>query len=200
MRRQIPEIVVVEGIHDKQRVLEAVDAEVWVIGGDRVAHTFLAALQRAAKQRGIIILTDPDGPGERIRQRIAQSVPGCRQAFIPRVAALGAGCVGVEHATPSAVSRALQKARPEPAFCQESLDKHNATPQTAAFTLRDLVEYGLTGHPSAASRRQVVGERLGIGHGNGKTFLHKLNMLGVTRQELAAVVMEVNSQWGEQTE
>lgn len=200
-RPRIPEIIVVEGIHDKQRVLEAVDAEVWVTGGDRVAHTFLTALQRAASRRGIIVLTDPDGPGERIRRRVSQSVPTCRQAFIPRAAASGDGRVGVEYAAPEAVWQALSEARPKrDDDDRDKEDGQNVPWQTEEFTLLDLTRYGLAGAPAAAIRRQVIGERLGIGQGNGKAFLHKLNALGVTRQELAAVVAEVDRQWEERTE
>ncbi|MCL6637868.1 MAG: DUF4093 domain-containing protein, partial [Alicyclobacillus sp.] len=49
------------------------------------------------------------------------------------------------------------------------------------FTLADLVAAGLAHHPQAAARRQRVGEFLRIGYSNAKSFVRKLNVLGVTR-------------------
>ncbi|WDL99007.1 ribonuclease M5 [Alicyclobacillus sp. ALC3] len=170
----ISEVVVVEGLHDRQAVERAVQADVWVLGGDRVAHRTLAELRRAATSRGVIVLTDPDGPGERIRRRVADAIPGVRHAFLSRRLARSSHGVGVEHAPDEAIVEALLQARQTVA----------AEPATAAeFSLADLEAAGLVGTPDAAQRRQVVGEQLGIGYGNAKAFVRKLNVLGVTREE-----------------
>ena len=45
----------------------------------------------------------------------------------------------------------------------------------------DLVRHGLSGMPGSAARRAVIGAKLGIGYGNGKQFLYRLNHYGITR-------------------
>ena len=45
----------------------------------------------------------------------------------------------------------------------------------------DLVRHGLSGMPDSAARRAVIGVKLGIGYGNGKQFLYRLNHYGITR-------------------
>lgn len=169
------ELIVVEGLHDRQAVERAVIADVWVLGGDRIAHQTFSELRRAVDARGVIVLTDPDGPGERIRRRVADAIPGARHAFLPRHLAKGQKGIGVEHASNEAIVEALTQAR---------ATSNGRTPDgEAAFTLADLEAAGLAGTPEAAKRRQQVGEQLGIGYGNAKAFVRKLNVLGVTRDE-----------------
>ena len=38
--------------------------------------------------RGVIVLTDPDFPGEKIRKIITEHVPDCKHAFIDKKSAL----------------------------------------------------------------------------------------------------------------
>jgi len=169
-------LVVVEGLHDLQKVKAAVDADVWVLGGDRISHRTVAELRRAEATRGVIVLTDPDGPGEHIRRRLDALVPGCMHAYVTKAEALSGGRIGVEHASVAAVQRALSEVRTHaaatPDACQES-----------EYTLADLVAVGLTLHEEAAERRRQVGELLGLGYGNAKAFVHKLNALNVPREE-----------------
>ena len=63
----LKEVLVVEGKMDTVAVKKAVDAETIETGGFTLAPYTLAAIEVAYKKRGIIILTDPDGAGERIR-------------------------------------------------------------------------------------------------------------------------------------
>ncbi|QSO47919.1 toprim domain-containing protein [Alicyclobacillus mengziensis] len=178
-RLKIEEIIVVEGIHDKQAVLRVADADIWVLGGDRISHRLMAELTRAASKRGLIIMTDPDGPGERIRRRLEAVLPGSQHAFVAKSKALGDGAVGIEHASDDAIRAALKQVK-------RSRPISNAAPSTAfagQFTTADLVDAGLVGSTDAANRRQLVGEILGIGYGNAKAFLYKLNALGVERAE-----------------
>ncbi|WDM02914.1 DUF4093 domain-containing protein [Alicyclobacillus cycloheptanicus] len=209
-RPVVPEIVVVEGLHDRQAVERAVTADVWVLGGDRIARKTLSELRRAAHRRGVIVFTDPDGAGERIRRRVDEAVPGCRHAFLPRSAAVSARGIGVEHAAPEDIARALLHARGKtdgaaprpPARGDEAPaaptggDAMTQTDAPAAafggtFSMADLEQAGLVGEANAAARRQAVGDYLGIGTGNAKAFVRKLNALSVTRTEWEEAVKQV---------
>lgn len=175
MRISIAEIVVVEGIHDKQAVLQVANADVWVIGGDRIAHRFMEELKRASEARGILVLTDPDGPGERIRRRIEQAIPSCKHAFLAKRLATSKVGVGIEYASPMDILHALKGAR----LAQNQVDGRGE-PQ---FSRQDLVAAGLVDNACAAGRRSAMGDALHIGYANAKAFLHKLNALGVSREE-----------------
>ncbi|WP_273367611.1 toprim domain-containing protein [Alicyclobacillus herbarius] len=207
-RPRFAEVIVVEGMHDKQKLESVVDADVFVVGGDRVGRRVLDQLRRIRERRGLIILTDPDGPGERIRRRIDAHVPGCRHAFIPRREATDGRRVGVELASREAIVRALEGARAtrmtsaggreaEPAVGEEpglNLRNQAAVGTELAprrFTLAELTACGLAGSPGAAVYRQRVGEVLGIGAGNAKSFVKKLNLFGVTLAEWDAALAAV---------
>ncbi len=201
-RINIREIIVVEGLHDKQAVERVADADIWVLGGDRIARHLISELQRAARKRGVIIFTDPDGPGERIRRRMEPHLPGCKHAFVPKALATSDRAVGVEHASDEAILQALEHARPTVLTAADlnvpgmNTALNNAAGNgtgdtTVPFTLLDLIEAGLIHHPEAAARRQRVGEVLGIGYGNAKAFLRKLNVLGVDRVEFEQALKQL---------
>ncbi|WAH37316.1 ribonuclease M5 [Alicyclobacillus dauci] len=177
-RLSVSEVIVVEGIHDKQIVESIVDADVMVLGGDRIGRRTLDALRRAVEHRGVIVLTDPDGAGERIRRRVDQAVPGCKHAHLPRAQAISQQGLGVEHARPEDVLACILRARP-----MTSRERRENV-----FTQSDMLSAGLVGTPDAADRRTRLGAELGIGYGNAKAFLHKLNTLGVTREEWEAAL------------
>ena len=54
--------------------------------------------------------------------------------------------------------------------------------------MEDLQQAGLIGQDNAAAARQAVGKALGIGYGNAKAFLRKLNHYGITREAFLQAV------------
>ena len=80
----IKEIIVVEGRDDVTAVKRALDAELITTGGFGFPKGVMERIKAAQKRRGVIIFTDPDFAGEKIRKKIAQEVPGCKHAFLPR--------------------------------------------------------------------------------------------------------------------
>ncbi|MDT8903689.1 ribonuclease M5 [Anaeroselena agilis] len=172
----IREVVVVEGKKDVAAVKRAVEAECLVTGGFSLSRHLLAQIEAAYGRNGIIILTDPDSAGERIRKVLSARFPGAKHAFVPREAATANDDVGIEQAPAEAIRAALAKAR-----CQEWRPE-------AVFTMEDLLGAGLAGSPTAAARRAALGEALGIGYANAKTLLRRLNNYGVTRAEFTAAV------------
>lgn len=173
---RIREIIVVEGVHDRDRVLAAVDADVVVTGGARIGRAIFDLLGRVAATRGIIVLTDPDHAGEQIRRRVADRFPTCRHAYISRSEARSGRDIGVENAAPAAIVAALS-AQWTPSDCPKD-----------EFTKEDMVAAQLEGTPAAAARRSCVGAALHIGYANAKTFLKRLNAFGVTRDQFSDAV------------
>jgi ribonuclease M5 len=178
----IREVVVVEGKRDVEAVHRAVDAECLMTGGFALSPYSMAKIEAAYRRVGIIILTDPDSAGERIRKKLAEAFPEARHAFVSREAASANNDIGVEQADAAAVKAALAKAR-----CHQWR-------QQDEFTNSDLLAAGLAGTTDAMKRRILLGDRLGIGYANAKTFLRRLNHYGVTREEFAAAVAALEDQ------
>jgi len=172
-RPKIREVIVVEGKDDVAAVKAAVDAQTIITRGLGITKEIMQSIKRAQERCGVIVLTDPDGPGEKIRQKIQQEVPGCKHAYIYRDRRDKKCLVGVEYAQPEAIRQALKEA------------KATINADTiVTFTMNDLIGFGLAGHPEAQERRDMLGRLLGIGQTNAKQFLKRLNSYGISRQEV----------------
>lgn len=176
----IKEIIVVEGKADISAVKKAVDAQVISTSGLGINDKIINIIKKASKNRGIIILTDPDYPGKKIRNILSSEIENCKHAFIPRDKANKGGNIGVENASPEAIIEALNNARAEVAE------------NTQEFTNNDMVYYQLVGNENSSKRRGLIGDELGIGYCSAKQFLKRLNSFGITREELEKAIDKVS--------
>ena len=174
----IKEVLVVEGKMDIVAIDKAVEADCIITGGFSLKPKTLDDIEKAYKKRGIIILTDPDCAGERIRKFLAKRFPEAKHAFVPKEDATANDDIGIEQASPEAIRTALEKVR--------TLDWK----PTNEFTSADLIMNGLSGSNASSERRAVIGAKLGIGYANAKTFLTRLNHYGVTREEFEKAISE----------
>lgn len=174
----IKEVLVVEGKMDIVAIDKAVEADCIITGGFSLKPKTLDDIEKAYKKRGIIILTDPDCAGERIRKFLAKRFPEAKHAFVPKEDATANDDIGIEQASPEAIRTALEKVR--------TLDWN----PTNEFTSADLIMNGLSGSNASSERRAVIGAKLGIGYANAKTFLTRLNHYGVTREEFEKALIE----------
>jgi len=133
----------------------------------------------------VIVLTDPDFQGQRIRNIIRAAVPEASHAFLPRADAVptkSGGSLGVEHAQRAALLAAL---------------KAVATPEQDApqqITRDDLAIAGLLGGPNARERRERLGDVLGIGYANGKQLLRRLQEFRVSPATFADALQQINNE------
>lgn len=172
----IKETIVVEGKNDAVAIKRAVDADVIITSGFGITSETLKLIRIAQDKNGVIVLTDPDFMGEKIRKIIDDRIYGIKHAFIPKEEAQKDGDIGVENASPESILNALFMARCE--ITEERLE----------FTIKDLLENNLTGNPNAADNRNKVGKILGIGYTNAKQFLYRLNRYGIGRDEFEEAV------------
>jgi ribonuclease M5 len=178
---RIKEYIVVEGRSDTVAIQRAVDAVTIETRGSAIGAEVIEKIKLAQEKRGVIIFTDPDYAGERIRKIIQQKVPGCKHAFLPKEEAAGRkGKVGVEHASPEAIRQALEGIRTE------------GPPAKTLIEWSDLFEADLVGGPNAKQRRTEIGKILRIGYANSKQLYKRLNAFEISRQEFLAAVEQVD--------
>ncbi|MBD2848323.1 ribonuclease M5 [Paenibacillus sp. IB182496] len=173
----IKEIIVVEGKDDTVAIKRAVEAETIETGGSAIGEAVLRRIALAQKRRGVIILTDPDHAGERIRRIVSSAVPGCKHAFVTQEQARRKDDIGVENASPETIREALRRVRTEYADAEQTLED--------PVTWEDLMAAGLIVHDNAQERRLLAGNQLGIGYANGKQFYKRCTMFRISRAELA---------------
>lgn len=176
----IKEVIVVEGRDDISAVKAAVNAEVIATNGFRYKRGLIRTLKQLGERKGLIILTDPDYAGEQIRRDLDKRIPNCKHAFLPQGKALKKGDIGVENASKEDIIEAISKARP------------SKVEKRILFTQEDMIEYDLVGAVSSRERRDQLGHILGIGYGNSKQFLNRLNSFGITREEFLKALERIN--------
>ncbi len=175
----IKEVLVVEGKMDVVAIDKAVEADCIITEGFNLKPAALDSIEKAYKKRGIIIMTDPDSAGERIRRFLTKRFPDAKHAFVPKEDATANDDIGIEQASPEAIRTALAKVR--------TMDWQ----PTNNFTGADLLQAGISGSPAAGERRAKLGAMLGIGYANAKTFLQRLNHYGITREEFAQALEQL---------
>lgn len=176
----IKEVIVVEGRDDITAVKAAFECEVIATNGFGYGKSLIRTLKSLQERRGLIILTDPDFGGERIRKDLSKHIPNCKHAFLPQGKALKKGDIGVENATPDDIREAIRKARP------------NNIEKVDTFDWEDILMFNLAGGKGSSERREKLGEILGIGYCNGKQILKRLNHLGVTRDEFIRAMERID--------
>ena len=194
--RRIREAIVVEGRYDKNTLSQVVDAVILETSGFGVFRDGekLTLLRRLARERGLIIFTDPDGAGFVIRNFLKGAIPPeqVKHAYIPDIYGKERrkrtpgkeGKLGVEGVSPGVLLRALEQAG------ATFLDGDAPAPAAGDLTAADLFALGLTGRPDSAARRQALLKKLGFPeHMNTKALLTVLNAL-YTADEAAALALE----------
>lgn len=177
----IKEVIVVEGRNDISAVKKAVNAEVIATGGFGIKHEVFERIKKAAKTRGIIILTDPDYAGKKIRQIISQEIKNCKHAFISQKEATKDGDIGIENCNPKQIIKALENARAE------------KTKERLEFSQLDMLHHNLIGNENASFKRDKMGKLLGLGHCSAKQFLKRLNNYDITRKEFDKAIEKVSN-------
>ncbi len=167
-----PSIIVVEGTSDEALLRSFLDCDVVTTNGSEVSRETIDFLKEAAKTRSIVVLTDPDSPGKRIRDLIAKEVPSVQHAFVRKEKSIKHHKVGVAESSRDEVLLALSHLVPA------------SSPVRGDLTFSDLLELGLAGCPGSEEKRAEVEEKLSLGHGNAKTFLKRANALNISKQSI----------------
>ena len=173
------EVVVVEGIHDRQK-LESIFPGISCIttGGSAISEATISLIHSANESRGVILFLDPDHPGKQITQKIIAAVPECKIAFLPAAEAKSPNRrkVGIEHASEAAIRNSLEH--------HFSLGRENKP----GISRQDLSARHLSGEKDSSRRRFMITEALGLPRLNAKAFLKTANMLGITIDQIDEVL------------
>ena len=167
----LPIALVVEGASDKAFLSSFIECEFILTNGSAISRETLDYIKEVSKRKQIVVLTDPDFPGEQIRAKIASAVPQASHAFVRKEVSIKHHKVGVAESTKQEVLAALA----------------NIVPGSIAqgtITMADLFDLGLMGQAESEARRKRIADSWHMGHVNAKSFLKRANALGKTKQDL----------------
>ena len=150
--KRIKEIVIVEGKTDTQLLKELYDVDTIETHGLALDDKTLELIKEASLTRGVIVLTDPDYPGLKIRNQVDQVVDNCKHAFVDK-----------KDAT---VKKAIENVV-------------TFSKQTESITWQEFISLDIIGDKK---RRMKVYDLFHLGYGNAKTLFKRLNMVGITKK------------------
>lgn len=184
---KIQEVIVVEGKDDTTNLKRFYEVDTYETRGSAIDEDDLERIERLHNLRGVIVFTDPDYNGERIRKIIIQAIPTVKHAFLQRDEATPKSktkgrSLGVEHASFEDLEKALSSVR-------GYYDDDN----NFDITKSDLMRLGLLMGGDSRKRREYLGEHLRIGYCNGKQLLKRLELFGISLAEVEDVMGEYKS-------
>lgn len=171
----IKEVIVVEGKNDTRRLQEFFDVDTIETHGMGLSRETIEYIREVNEKRGVILFLDPDSPGEKIRNRLNSEISGLKNAFVMKEDARTKKKVGIEHASKEILEEALNNLISYKEI-KESLSDE------------EFFELGLKGGDDSAKKRQIVSRSFHIGKCNSKTMFKRLNMLGITYDQLKKVL------------
>lgn len=178
MKKKLKPVIVVEGKSDVNKLSLLVDADFVITNGSEVSRETIDYLTSLSSFRQIIILTDPDYPGMKIRNIINQAIPHCYNAFIRKEKAIKHHKVGVAECDDQEILNALDNL-----LLYKEIDVNDREIEE-----KDLFLLGLSGKDNSSKKRDYLSSYYHLGKVNAKTLLKRLNMIGVTLIELKEVM------------
>ncbi len=163
----IKETIVVEGKFDKEQLKKVTDAPIICTGGFSLYtnKNIINSIRRMAEKTGVIVLTDSDSAGFRIRNYIKQCVGNrgmVKHAYIPTVMGKERrkdtpgkeGLLGVEGMTEELLSEILQNVTE---VCGVEM-----RPKEELITKTTFYQDGLSGHEDSVQKRIRLAKALGL--------------------------------------
>ena len=182
MKEKISQVIVVEGRDDTANLKHYFDVETYETRGSAINDQDIERIRRLHDLHGVIVFTDPDFNGERIRRMIMTAIPTVQHAFLKRYEAapkskIKGRSLGIEHASYEDLKTAL-------AQVTEQFENENEFD----ISRSDLIRLGFLAGADSRRRREYLGEQLRIGYSNGKQLLKRLELFGVTLAEVEEVM------------
>lgn len=178
---KIKEIIIVEGRDDITAIKRVVDAHIIALNGfSALSKKTINKIVNLSKENELILFTDPDYAGKKIRDTLRKYIPNIKHAFISRKDATKNKNVGVENANDKAILDALKN------LITEKNENNGYT-----FTMQDLIENELCLGKNAKERRIELGDYLKIGYYNSKQLLNALNSFSITKEQFDSALKKL---------
>lgn len=180
---KIDRLIIVEGKYDKVRLENIVDAPIIDINGFNIfKDEKLKDTLKSLSENGVIVLTDSDTAGYRIRVYLSKILGGDKitDVFVPQIpgkesrkrAASAEGYLGVEGISGDVLKDCLKN------YC-------SGNPMRSDIDTADLYELGYIGRPGSRQKKNALLKHLGVQSNISNKFLLKIINQKYTRAEFA---------------
>ena len=172
------QIVVVEGVHDKNKVLSVFpNINVITTNGSEISKETLNMIYQSSLNHEVILFLDPDYPGKQIMNKIIETGGNFSIANLNKKLAISKNGrkVGIEHASKEAIYEALNV-------------RKNIIKDNDKIELKNLIERGLAHGEGSSMLRRKLCINLNIPYCNSKTLLRYLNMLDISLERIDGIL------------
>lgn len=163
-------VIVVEGKNDASKIKSIFpEVDIIITNGSEINKQTIESIVKASNNDTVVLCLDPDGPGEKIRRKILEYTDNVCQVFAKKCKAISNNKkkVGIEHMSKDDIL--------------EMFNDIKVNKRTETITYLDL--YNL-GYMESRNKRQKLCDILNISYCNGKQLLKRLNMFGITLEEI----------------
>ncbi len=171
-------LIIVEGKSDTNRLKKVLkNVQTFETSGLGLDEAKINHLKKIQKNYKLIVFTDPDGPGEIIREKLSQELDNLYHAYLPNNKALSKNKtkVGVEHAKHEDIIKALENLY--------QVDSQNEP----RYTIGDLIDWGVY---ASKSNRTILCDKLHIAFGNNQKVLKQLNDFNIEPKKILEIIRE----------
>jgi ribonuclease M5 len=180
MKKKINAILVVEGKTDIAFLSSFIDAEFVSTNGSDVPEETINYLKKQQANKEIIVFTDPDTPGQLIRAKLDEAIPGLKHSYVAKKDAIKNGKVGVAETSQKRILEAL------------NFQIKTNTNNKSDLKEIDLYELGLLGSKNATEKRNYVAAYFHLGFVNAKQLLKRARSMNLTHQIIKEAIDETN--------
>lgn len=173
---------IVEGKTDEDKVKRLGGRLVVKTGGKYISENTLKLILLISQKRRIVTVTDPDGPGKKIRERI-QSLVGTEHCSSVRTKisdSFDGKKIGIAQTDLTILREAMEK----------YLEQDSTSTEVPSFTPADMMVLQLTGE-GAKARREKIEKHLGVTFPDAKTFAEGMECLRITREDIEEILKDV---------
>ncbi len=163
-------IVVVEGRHDASLINSIFpEAYTLITNGSEVPNDVIEEIKNLSKKDKVYLCLDPDGPGNKIRNKILNEVSGVLNVYADKSKAISKNGkkVGIEHMSRDEIIKLFQNV----------YEYKN----TKTFDYITIYKLGLA---DSKKKRADLCKKLNLGYCNAKQLVKRLNMHGITLKEV----------------
>lgn len=196
---RVQEVIIVEGRYDALVLADLVDGLILTTGGFSIFtdQEQKSLIQKLGRRRGLLILTDSDAAGFRIRHYVEKIAGNCRilHAYIPalygkeprKATSSKEGTLGVEGLPPAVLRKALEQAGISFEDTQDGPASKVPGPAAPSITYTDLFTLGLSGSSGSTVRRRALLTAVGLPPRLSKRALRQVLNSLYTREEFFAL-------------
>lgn len=173
------QIFVVEGKNDVNRLKSVFkDINVISVNGSAVDGEIVKYLNSIKDKFEIVVCTDPDFPGLKIRNELEEKIGNVSHVFLERHKSFSNNRkkIGLEHLSKDDIIEAFSKI-----YRVSNLLENN-------ITMSFLVDNKIIGSDNSSNLRKKLEESLNLGHTNGKTLLKRLNQINIKEEEILEAI------------